>query len=40
MFFDLNILEGSGIQFLKDQILIQISYWVSFIHVIVQLLNG
>ena len=40
MYFDLNILEGSGIQFLKDQILIQISYWVSFIHVIVQLLNG
>ena len=40
MFFDLNILEGSGIQFLKDQILIQISYWVSFIHVIVQLMNG
>ena len=40
MYFDLNILEGSGIQFLKDQILIQISYWVNFIHVIVQLLNG
>ena len=40
MYFDLNILEGSGIQFLKDQILIQISYWVSFIHVIVQLMNG
>ena len=29
MYYDLNILEGTGIQFLKHQFLIQISYWVN-----------
>ena len=31
MYYDLNILEGSGTQFLKHQILIQISHSVDLI---------
>ena len=31
MYYDLNIFEGAGIEFLNHQILIQISYWVNLI---------
>ena len=31
MYYDLNILEGTDIQFLKHQFLIQIFYWVDLI---------
>ena len=31
MYYDLSVLEGTGIPFLKHQILIQISYWVNFV---------
>ena len=31
MYYDLNILEGIGIQFLKHEFLIQISYWVDLV---------
>ena len=31
MYCDLNVLEGTAIEFLKHQILIQISYWVNSI---------
>ena len=31
MYYDLNILEAAGVQFLKQQFLIQISYWVDLI---------
>ena len=31
MYYDLNILEGTGIQFLKHQVLIQTTYWVNLV---------
>ena len=31
MYYDLNILEGTGMQFLKNQFLIKISNWVDLI---------
>ena len=31
MYYDLNILEGTGIQFLKHQFLVETPYWVNLI---------